>query len=157
MEEQTETVEPAKKRGRKKKEAELTQQPPFVGLRNEKGLLPGEYPVDELGLIDWKSLVPLQYVALNRYSYAAEGINVDALSPEEVEKFKATDPENKKLILLGGFKYLARLRGVQSIEYKLVDSDSEKATVSCRISFIPNFENPNGFEVTAVMSQTREK
>lgn len=155
MEEQ-EKVEVVEKKARKKKEAPPSKS--FKQIRNSDGLIEGvEHPLDELGFPNWKEMVPKEFVALNKQAYAAEGINVDVLSPEEVETFKAGAAETHKLILLGGFKYLARLRGILSQEFRLVDSDRDVAKVSCTIKFIPNFENPEGLTMTTVMSQLKER
>jgi hypothetical protein len=44
------------------------------------------------------------------------------------------------LILLGGIKDLAALRGIRSVDYVVTASPDSSVTSVCKISFFPNFE-----------------
>lgn len=108
------------------------------------------------GIIDWKSMIPSEYIVLNRLEYAKEGVNVDLLSEEDYEKEKSNASDSKKLVRLGGFEYLARLRGVKEQRFKLDYKDAETAVVSCEISFLPNAENPFGLVTCALASASKD-
>lgn len=132
--------------GRTKKEqedsVELNEQPPqpIFPTRNTDGLIEGlEYPKDDFGLIDWSSMIPKKFLVVNDQNFKDRGKDV----PSSIE---GLDPRDV-LILLGGSKYLARIRGIEKIEFpeKIVDAHNNYATVTCRLTFIDNIESINGF------------
>jgi hypothetical protein len=60
--------------------------------------------------------------------------------------------DTQLIILLGGIKDLAQIRGFSKVEYKVYEAGSDYACVSCRIEWLPNFETqglPVVFESTA--------
>ncbi len=97
-----------------------------------------------------------EHIVLNKMKYAADGVDLQALSDEEMAKVKAEAPESRKLIKLAGFKEIARIRGIYSQKFELVHRSPELATVACTILFIPNYENCQGLEVTAVAQASLE-
>ena len=72
--------------------------------RDEYGLLPSiEYIFDKDGFIDWRSMIPKEYLFPNRYWFELKGKevpkSVDGLDDEQI------------LIRLSGIKWAARIRG----------------------------------------------
>lgn len=119
MEKENVTEKP--KRGRKKETAEsgvVTREP----------------------LQDWRSKVNDKHIVLNRAAYAAKGINVDILSEEEVAAEKSRAADNELLITLAGFRELAAVRGVHSVEYQMLSESDVATTVKCRIEWLDNKE-----------------
>ncbi len=144
------------KKTRKKKD-EVAAESNKIQLRDENGLLIGvDYIKDSTGFINWRAMINEDQVVLNREKYGKEGIDLYALSSDELEKIKSEAPESKKLIKIGGFKELVRLRGVLSQKFTLVHRNPELASVSCKIKFIPNYENPDGLTVDVLASASLE-
>ena len=97
--------------------------------RDEFGLLPTssvEYVYDENGSIDWRKMGKPQYLVSNR----------DRTSETDVTKLDDKD----LLILLGGIKELAQIRGYTSVDYKVSCPCPEYVVAVCTINWVPNFE-----------------
>lgn len=102
--------------------------------RDANGLLTGvNYVFNEEGLVDWRKMVKPEYLVPNR------------------QRTKETDVSNLEdkdlLILLGGIKELAQIRGFKSLEYDVQSPSPEYVVASCKITWLPNFET-EGNEVT---------
>lgn len=67
---------------------------------------------DSFGEIDWKAMVPDEFIILNKFELAKKGIEVDDLTDDEVDDIKKKASDRDLIILLGGFKFLAHLRGM---------------------------------------------
>lgn len=94
--------------------------------RLENGLVAGvEYIYDESGYVDWRKMLKKEHLA-----------------PKEKAKSKNVEElEDKDLfILLPGIKYLAFLRGFDSVSYKVNYVSSEYVSVGCKIQWIGNYE-----------------
>lgn len=103
-------------------------------LRDEKGLLKNvEHKFKENGMVDWKAMIPLKYIVPNSGIFKARGEE----APETAEGL----PEEETLILLDGFKEVARLRGILSKDDRIVISQEDRAAVECKVIFTPNFES----------------
>jgi hypothetical protein len=141
-----------KKRGRKPKSDEVAQTLSVPSFRDDKGLVANiTHEYDEQGFVDWRKMVNKKHVALNRHSAAKAGVDVNALTDEEKQKYLDTWPDEKKVILLAGFKELARLRGYYFVN-NIVTQENEKVVCHCTISWLPNWESPNGVTYTSVAS-----
>ena len=107
--------------------------------RDENGLLDGtDYIFYEDGTIDWRAMVKSHFLVPNR---------------QKTSKTDVSSLEDSQLIiLLGGIKDLAQIRGFSRVEYKVHQATPEYACVSCSIEWIPNFETQGRsvvFESTA--------
>ena len=51
--------------------------------------------------------------------------------------------DSQLLILLGGIKELANIRGYSKVEYKVFNCTQNHVAVSCKITWLPNFETSN--------------
>jgi hypothetical protein len=69
-------------------------------------------------------------------------VNTDYFERLHIEVPKSTDglADNQLLVLLGGIKELAKIRGIKTVEKKVWESSNERAVVSCKIEFVPSFE-----------------
>lgn len=111
---------------RKSKDAET---PPAVvkhQYRDEKGLLIGvPHSFTEDGLVNWVALIPDKYIVAKT-----------GFEDKPFEELR----DNEKLILLGGFKHLAKLRGYRRVGYHAFTADGSLVSMSCCIRWLPNFE-----------------
>ena len=110
--------------------------PPIAFNRNEHGLYDHvEYVFTSDGFVDWRKMVTAEFLVPNKDK------------TEETEETEETDvtklPDNKLLILLGGLKKLARLRGYSSVNHEVVHASEHLVTVKTTITWIPNYETDN--------------
>lgn len=107
-------------------------------VRNEHGLIEGiDYKFNESGLVDWRAMIPEKFLVFNT-QYAEQ---IQAAYGKPLEELKVSEVEDKYLlILLGGIKELARLRGFNVVSYKIVPASERCITASCEIEWLPNFE-----------------
>ena len=103
--------------------------PPNTIRRNSYGLLENgniNYIFNEDGTINWRKMVKTEYLVPNRQK------------TQETDVSKLEDKD--LLILLGGIKELAQIRGYTSVEYKVVAATDTYFATSCRITWTPNYE-----------------
>jgi hypothetical protein len=108
---------------------EISQIPPSIITRNKYGLLENnniKYIYNEDGTINWRKMVKTEYLVPNRQK------------TQETDVSKLEDKD--LLILLGGIKELAQIRGYTTVEYKVVAASENYFSTSCRITWIPNYE-----------------
>ena len=102
--------------------------------RNKDGLINGvDYLFTEDGLIDWRKMVKPEHLVPNK----------DRTSETDVTKLK----DYQLIILLGGSKELAQIRGFTDVRYEVVTPHHEYVAATCSITWIPNYET-EGREVT---------
>ena len=108
---------------------ECIQIPPNISTRNKYGLLENNninYIYNEDGSINWRKMVKTEYLVPNRQK------------TQETDVSKLEDKD--LLILLGGIKELAQIRGYSKVEYKVVSANENYFATSCRITWLPNYE-----------------
>lgn len=107
---------------------------PKIFKRNELGLVEGvNYEFcPETGLINWRKLVEKEFLVPNAVKFP-DGTDLKDLDVEDLD-------DNQLLILLGGIKNLAQLRGYTKVEYKVHQANQNYVAVSCGITWVPNFE-----------------
>ena len=69
--------------------------------------------------------------------------NCNELRKKDVPRSVDGLADHQLLIKLSGIKELARLRGFTNVHYDTVRCEDHHVAVSCRISFIPNYETSN--------------
>ncbi len=95
--------------------------------RTVDGLIKGvKYVFTDDGLIDWRKMVKTEYLVPNRSR------------TKETDVTKLED--NQLLILLGGIKELAQIRGYTSLEYDTVSPSADYVVATCKITWTPNYE-----------------
>ena len=107
--------------------------------RDEDGLLDGiDYVFYEDGTINWRGMIKQHFLVSNR---------------QKTSKTNVSELEDSQLIiLLGGIKDLAQIRGFSKVKYEVHQATPDYACVSCSIEWIPNFETQGRsvvFESTA--------
>tara|TARA_R100000008_G_scaffold85908_1_gene77106 strand:- start:617 stop:1363 length:747 start_codon:yes stop_codon:yes gene_type:complete len=105
--------------------------PPFsnLGERNDYGLLCSdgvEYKYHEDGTINWRKMVKTEYLVPNKQR--TKETDISTLDDKDL------------LILLGGIKELAQIRGFTSVNYSVVSPSSDYVVATCSIKWIPNYE-----------------
>lgn len=103
--------------------------PPKFITRNKYGLIEDKntnYTYNEDGTINWRKMVKQEYLVPNRQK------------TQETDVSKLEDKD--LLILLGGIKELAQIRGYTSVSYKVVAASESYFATSCKITWIPNYE-----------------
>lgn len=106
--------------------------PPKLFIRNQHGLLENDninYHFNDDGSINWRAMVKQNYLVPNRQR------------TQETDVSKLEDKD--LLILLGGIKELAQIRGFTSVEYKVITATDNYFATSCRITWVPNYETEN--------------
>tara|TARA_R100000005_G_scaffold96613_1_gene85159 strand:+ start:4467 stop:5204 length:738 start_codon:yes stop_codon:yes gene_type:complete len=99
------------------------------GQRNDYGLICSgdiEYHYNPDGLINWRKMVREEFLVPNK------------------QKTKETDisklEDKDLLILLGGIKELAQIRGFTSVNYDVSSPSSDYVVATCTINWIGNYE-----------------
>lgn len=120
-------------------------------FRDDEGLIRNvDYPRDTLGRVDWRKLVQPAHL------YVSPEYQVEVMTRQNVKSkwdIDVTKCEDKELLItLAGLKYLAHLRGVESVQPSDLHVSSTDVTSVCTIRFSPNFENPDGLTVGAQAS-----
>jgi hypothetical protein len=106
--------------------------------RDSSGLLDNvEYKYRDNGSIDWRAMVNPEFTVINaQYKNELEQIHQKTLDQIQVDEVD----DKHLLVLLGGFKELAQIRGYQSVTYRVAEANPDYAGVICRIDWIPNYE-----------------
>jgi len=103
--------------------------PPKLVTRNQYGLIEDQtlnYIFNDDATINWRKMVKAEHLVPNRQK------------TQETDVSKLQDKD--LLILLGGIKELAQIRGYTSVEYKVVAASENYFATSCRITWLPNYE-----------------
>jgi hypothetical protein len=102
--------------------------------RDKNGLVSGvDYIFDDSGLIDWRKMIKPEFLVPNR----------DRTNQTDVSKLK----DHELIILLGGIKELAQIRGYTDVSYQVVSPSPEYVIATCKITWTPNYET-EGKEVS---------
>lgn len=113
-------------------ESNIINKPVKIFKRNKYGLIEDnniKYIYNDDGIIDWRAMVKTQYLVPNRQK------------TQETDVSKLEDKD--LLILLGGIKELAQIRGYTDVSYKVVAASDSYFATSCKITWIPNYETEN--------------
>lgn len=114
--------------------------PDLDSLRRDKnGLLSNlKYIFKEDGSIDWRKMVKPEYVVVRKECEKEVLEKYGKKTLEEVDKTQIDD--KYLLLLLAASKQLLRLRGFLAVNQHVDDVKDTKATVTCSINFIGNYE-----------------
>ena len=100
--------------------------------RNEDGLLsnpPVDYVFNEDGSVNWRKMVRTEFLVANKQR--TQQTDVSQLEDRDL------------LILLGGIKELAQIRGFTDVCYTVHTASQEYFSTTCTIEWIPNYETDN--------------
>ena len=95
--------------------------------RDADGLIKGvKYVYNEDGLIDWRKMIKTEHLVPNK----------DRTSETDVSKLK----DNELIILLGGIKDLAQMRGFTDVKHTVSCPSPDYVVSTCTITWVPNYE-----------------
>ena len=100
--------------------------------RNEDGLLsnpPVDYVFNEDGSVNWRKMVRTEFLVANKQR--TQQTDVSQLEDRDL------------LILLGGIKELAQIRGFTDVCYTVHTASQEYFSTTCTIEWVPNYETDN--------------
>lgn len=102
----------------------------------ETGLLNGiQYVFEEDGTVNWKAMIKKEFLVPNKDRLPA-GTDTSDIDVSTLE-------DSQLLILLGGVKNIALLRGFTRVDYDVINAREEYVAVKCTINWIGNFETEN--------------
>lgn len=109
----------------RKKKSEI----PSATKRDESGLIIQpkiDYVFNENGTVDWRKMVKEEFLVPNKQK------------TQETDVSKLED--HQLIILLGGIKELAQIRGYTNVRYDVVSPSPDYVAATCSIDWIPNYE-----------------
>jgi hypothetical protein len=113
---------------------------PDVYKRNEHGLLENaDYEFNEDGSVNWRAMIKEEFLYPNKDWFTSRKKNV----PSSVEGLS----DKQLLIMLGGIKELARLRGFKSVTFDTDNVSDGHVKSACNIHWIENYES-NGSTIS---------
>lgn len=116
---------------------------PDIYKRNEHGLLENtDYEFNEDGSVNWRAMIKPEFLYANKGWFEARSMDI----PTTVEGLN----DNQLLIMLGGIKELAKLRGYCGINFKLNNVSDGYVTAKCTIHWHQNYESVNEYSTTYV-------
>jgi hypothetical protein len=120
---------------------------PDLYRRNGEGLLENAaYIFNEDGSVDWRAMIKSEFLYPNKGWFEARG---QAL-PDSIDGLE----DKQLLIMLGGIKELAKLRGYRGVAYEVDNVADGYVTAKCRIAWLPNYESLCGLEYEDVANAT---
>ena len=135
------TTKMAPKKAATKKTAKKTTKAkklfgPDVYKRDEHGLLECvDYVFNDDGSVNWRAMIKPEFLYPNKGWFDMRNQSV----PTSTEGLK----DNQLLIMLGGIKDLARLRGFHTVGYDVRNVEDGYVTARCDIEWIGNYESSN--------------
>ena len=106
---------------------------PDVYKRNGHGLLENvEYIFNEEGSVNWRAMIKDEFLYPNKGWFDSRNQPVPT-SPEGLE-------DKQLLIMLGGIKELAKMRGYSTVAFDVVHSSDGYVTAKCMINWNKNYE-----------------
>ena len=127
-----------KKTAKKQAKAPLNKKlfGPDVYKRDQHGLLDCvDYVFNEDGSVNWRAMIKPEFLYPNKGWFDMRGQQV----PSSTEGLR----DNQLLIMLGGIKDLARLRGFHTVGYDVRNVEDGYVTARCDIEWIGNYESSN--------------
>ena len=106
---------------------------PDIYKRNEHGLLENvDYQFNEDGSVNWRAMIKEEFLYPNKDWFASRKKDV----PTSIEGLS----DKQLLIMLGGIKELAKMRGYNTIDFKVDNISDGYVTAKCQIDWIENYE-----------------
>ncbi len=114
---------------------------PDIYKRNEHGLLENaDYTFNEDGSIDWRAMIKPEFLYPNKGWFDARNKPVPRTSEGLNDK--------QLLVMLGGIKELAKLRGYCAVDFDVKNISDGYVTAKCAINWVTNYENANEYSTT---------
>ena len=114
----------------------VINKPPVIIKRNQYGLLENKkinYVFDVDGSVNWRKMIKPEFLVANR----------DRTDETDISKLE----DHELIILLGGLKDLANIRGYHSVTYTVTQASPEYVCTTCSIVWMGNYETEKGESV----------
>ena len=114
----------------------IINKPPVIIKRNQYGLLENKkinYVFDDDGSVNWRKMIKPEFLVANR----------DRTDETDISKLE----DHELIILLGGLKDLANIRGYHSVTYTVTQASPEYVCTTCSIVWMGNYETEKGESV----------
>lgn len=108
---------------RKKTEVRVATKRDSSGLITQPEV---NYIFNEDGTVDWRKMVKTEFLVPNKQK-------TDVTDVSKLE-------DHQLIILLGGIKELAQIRGYTNVQYNVTSPSSDYVVATCSIDWIPNYE-----------------
>ena len=106
---------------------------PDIYKRNEHGLLENvDYEFNEDGSVNWRAMIKEEFLYPNKDWFASRKKDV----PTSVEGLS----DKQLLIMLGGIKELAKMRGYSTVAFDVTQPSDGYVTAKCTINWDKNYE-----------------
>jgi hypothetical protein len=110
---------------------------PDVYTRNRHGLLENvDYVFNEDGSVNWRAMIKPEFLYPNKGWFEARNKPV----PNSIEGLD----DKQLLIMLGGIKELAKMRGYHNVDFTVTNVADDHVTAKCQIDWIENYESFSG-------------
>jgi hypothetical protein len=118
----------------------ITQLPTRKYVRNDDGLIEGvNYVFNDDGSVNWRAMIKPEFLYPNKDWFDLRKQSV----PTSIEGLE----DKQLLIMLGGIKELAKLRGFYSVRYEVNSPRENYVIAKCIINWTPNYETSGDFAV----------
>jgi hypothetical protein len=108
-------------------------------LRSSNGLLKTvTYPRNLDGSVNWRAMLLPEHLYVNPDFEDELKVKFNVKSRRDIDVTKCADYQ--LLVLLEGWRYLLKMRGVRSVDIKMDHISNEKASATCSIELIGNYE-----------------
>jgi len=116
---------------------------PDIYKRNDHGLLENvDYKFNDDGSINWRAMIKPEFLYPNKDWFSMRGQEV----PTSIDGLE----DRQLLIMLGGIKELAKLRGYTSVHFDVNNISDNYVTAKCTICWCNNYETVSDFTTTYV-------
>ena len=106
---------------------------PDIYKRNEHGLLENvDYEFNEDGSVNWRAMIKEEFLYPNKDWFASRKKDI----PTSVEGLS----DKQLLIMLGGIKELAKMRGYSTVAFDVTQPSDGYVTAKCTINWDKNYE-----------------
>ncbi len=106
---------------------------PDIYKRNEHGLLENvDYEFNEDGSVNWRAMIKEEFLYPNKDWFTSRKKDV----PNSVEGLS----DKQLLIMLGGIKELAKMRGYSTVAFDVTQPSDGYVTAKCTINWDKNYE-----------------
>lgn len=110
---------------------------PDIWQRDENGLIKSvDHEFNKDGSVNWRAMVDPKHLYPNRDWFESR----KKQAPESIEGLE----DHQLLIKLSGIKEVAKLRGIDSVDYVVLESSEDRVVAKCNIKFSKNYENTEG-------------
>lgn len=101
--------------------------------RDEDNMLENvDYVYNKDGSVDWRAMIPQEFLYIRKEWFEKFGKPI----PDSPEGLK----DSQLAIMLGGIKYLAKIRGFESVKFDTKKEGTNYVTSKCSIEWLPNYE-----------------